>query len=248
MSQDDLFEAPRPASFPPLMSGEELAAGDPFTKAMTRAALGCDSGLIIYRISDDHLSAALVLAPEQPLARAMLALPACALGLQNALGALAPPEVALYLGWDGALWLNGARAGRLRVAAATSEPAQTPDWLVIGLMLQRLPRGEGEGGLDPMRTSLIEEGCGDIDPTRLLESWARHALVWLNRLETGEVRALHADWRGLAHGLGKEVRLTLPRGGAEGTFLGIDEDFALLLRRGDETRALPLTDLLEDIA
>ena len=246
MSEDTLFEAPRPATFPPLMQGEELAAGDPFTKACTRAMLGCDSGLIIYRISADHLRAALVLAPEQPLGEAMAALPACAVGLQNALGALAPPEVAVYLGWDGALWVNGARAGALRVAAASDDPAQVPDWLVIGFELQLLPRGEGEGGLDPTRTSLIEEGCGDVVPLRLLESWARHTLVWLNRLEEGERRALHTDWRGLAHGLGETVKLRLGGEQFEGHFLGIDEDFAMLLRHGNDTRTVALTRLLED--
>ncbi|HHB80565.1 MAG TPA: DUF4444 domain-containing protein [Aliiroseovarius sp.] len=242
---EDLFEAPRPASFPPLMQGEELAAGDPFAKACTRAMLGCDSGLIIYRISADHVRAALVLAPEQALAHAMRALPACALGLQNAIGALAPPEVAVHLGWDGAIWVNGARAGAMQVAASTTRPEDEPDWLVIGLTLQRLPRGEGEGGLDPTRTSLIEEGCGDIDPVRLLESWARHALVWLSRLEGGNLRALHTDWRGLAHGLGKEVTLGLHGQKISGHFLGIDEDFSMLLRQGEATRAIALTDLLE---
>ncbi len=248
MSEDTLFEAPRPATFPPLMQGEELAAGDPFTKACARAMLGCDAGLIIYRISQDHLRAALVLAPEQPLGAAMAALPACALGMQNALGALAPPEVALFLGWDGALWVNGARAGRMRVAAATDDAAAVPDWLVIGLEVQLLPRGEGEGGLDPTRTSLIEEGCGDVVPLRLLESWARHSLVWLNRLEDGERRALHDEWRALAHGLGKMVTLELGDETISGHFLGIDEDFAMLLRNGDDTTALPLTRLLEDAA
>jgi len=245
MREEELFEAPLPANFPPLMQGEELVAGDPFTKACTRAILGCDSGLIIYRISDDHLRAALVLAPEQPLSHAMLALPACGLGLQNALGALAPPEVAVHLGWNGAIWVNGARAGALRVAASTNDPHAIPEWLVIGIDLQLLPRGEGEGGLDPSRTSLIEEGCGDIVPLRLVESWARHVLVWLNQLEAGELHALHDAWRGLAHGLGKEVDLTLPTGPMRGHFLGIDEHFAMLLRHGEDTSLVPLTHLLE---
>ena len=245
MSDDDLFETREPLRLPPLMQGEALAAGDPFTKACTRAMLGCDSGLLCYRISPDHLRAGLVLAPEVPLGRALQMLPTCAVGFQNALGALAPPEVALMLGWDGKLWLNGARAGRLRVAAATRDPEETPDWLVIGLEVLLLPSDGAEGGLDPLRTSLVEEGCGDIDPLRLLESWARHTLVWLNRWEAEGPRPLHGDWRGLAHGIGKTVPITAGNTTHKGHFLGIDEDFAMLLRRGDTTRAIPLTDLLE---
>ncbi len=248
MNDDSLFEAPRPATFPPLMQGEELVAGDPFAKATTRAMLGCDSGLIIYRISENHLRASLVLAPEQPLEQAMLALPACALGMQNALGALAPPEVAVHLGWNGALWVNGARAGQMRVAASGNDPQTPPNWLVVGFDLQRLPRDEGEGGLDPTRTSLVEEGCGDINPLRLLESWARHALIWLNRLDMGETRALHSDWRGLAQGMGKEIAFPLNEREVRGHFLGIDANFAMLLRRGENTNLVPLTDLLEPLS
>jgi len=245
MSDDTLFETPEPLRLPPLMQGEELSAGDPFTKACARAMLGCDSGLVIWQITPEKLRAALVLAPETALAQAMAALPACAVGFQNALGALAPPEVAVFLGWDGAIWVNGARAGRLRVAASTEAPERVPDWLVVGLEVQLIPRGDEEGGLDASRTSLIEEGCGDVAPLRLLESWARHTLVWLSRLEGDGPAALHREWRGLAHGLGEGMEMMLGGEALSGVFLGIDENFGALLRRGEETRLIALTALLE---
>ena len=63
----------------------------------------------------------------------MAALPACAVGFQNALGALAPPEVAVHLDWAGGVRVNGAHCGRLRAAADTRDPLAVPGWLVVGL-------------------------------------------------------------------------------------------------------------------
>ena len=50
----------------------------------------------------------------------------------------------------------------------------------------------------PDRTALFVEGCADVDPARLVESWARHTLAWIARWEDEGPRPLHAEWRGLA--------------------------------------------------
>ena len=241
---DSLFDAPAAASFPPLFTGLALRPGaDPFAKAVAQAMIGVDAGLLPYAITADRLAAAVVFAPEEPLRQAMVALIACGVGLQNAFGALAPPEVGLHLGWPGDIYLNGGRAGRLRVAAAHTDPDAVPDWLVVGLELDLLPPANIEPGARPNETCLAMEGCGDVDPQHLIEAWARHLLVWLHEVETGDPRALATMWRGLAHGLGKDIDLP---DGTRGTFVGIDEDFGLLLRQGDTTRLVPLITLLEN--
>ncbi|MEL6479685.1 MAG: biotin/lipoate--protein ligase family protein, partial [Pseudomonadota bacterium] len=79
--------------FPPLLTGEEVPGGqDPFSKAVAQAAIGCESGLICWHCAEDRLDAAVVFAPEEPLADAMTVVFAVTLGLGDALGALAPPE------------------------------------------------------------------------------------------------------------------------------------------------------------
>ena len=233
-------------NFPPLFSGVEVAGGtDPFAKACAEAALGCDAGTIVYNIAVDRLAAAIVFAPEVTLEDAMAMLPACGVGFQNALGALAPPEVAVHLTWQGGILVNGAACGRLRVAAATADPAAVPDWLAVGLEVRLIPDDPDAPGAEPDLTSLFEEGCVEVAPARLLESWARHTLVWINRWAEEGVRPLHAEWRGLAQDMGEEI--ALDRGGAEmhGIFVGIDERFGLLLRQGDATELVPLSELLE---
>lgn len=225
-------------TFPPLMWGEP-AQGNAFDHACMRATMGCDAGLVAYVLGPLQVEAALVFTPEVPLGKAMAMLPLCGVGLQNALGALAPPEVAVHLGWEGGIRVNGAGCGRFRVMASDVNPAAVADWLVVGFAMPLLP--EDDGGSNPDRTALYAEGCADIAPPALIESWSRHTLSWVNRWETEGSQALHAEWRGLAFGIGEPAA---PEG-QSGTFLGIDEDFGMLLRTGADTRLIPLTTLLE---
>lgn len=228
-------------SFPPLMSGLAVTGQeDPFETACQRAILGCDAGLVTYNLGADLLRAALVFAPEVSLHKSMAMLPTCGVGLQNALGALAPPEVAVHLEWGGGLRINGGRCGRLRIAASTNDPDAIPDWLVVGLELPLWP-ASGDRGETPDQTALYAEGCADVQAPALLESWARHALHWIARWEEDGPEPLHAEWRGLAHGIGEEAHWH----GTSGTFLGVDEDFGMLLRDADTTRLIPLTTQLE---
>ncbi|MFQ5438376.1 MAG: DUF4444 domain-containing protein [Paracoccaceae bacterium] len=241
----NIFEAPQPATFPPLFTGEAVSGStDPFAKACAQAMIGCDAGLLVHSITPDHLKAAIVFAPETPLEDAMVAFIACGVGFQNAMGALAPPEVGVHLGWQGEIYVNGGRAGRLRAGASGNAPTEVPDWLVIGLEVDLLPQGEGETGEHPNDTCMMMEGCGDISAIRLLESWSRHTLVWLNDIENDGPRALHEQWRGLAKGVGEEITINANTG----TFVGIDEAFGLLLKVGNDTCLLPLSGCLENEA
>ena len=159
-------------------------------------------------------------------------LPLCAVGFQNALGALAPPELAVHLGWDGALRLNGAEAGRLALWGGD-------DWLVVSLTLDLLPGGEG--GDDPDRTALYAEGCGEVAPDALLEAWVRHTLTWLDTWAHEGLGPLVRDWSGLWDERGR----TVTAAGLRGEALGVADGLSLVLKTADGPRTLPLTDLLE---
>ena len=227
-------------TFPPLFSGEAVTgAQDPFEKACARAALGCDGGTVVYNIQADMLRAAMVFAPEVALADAMAMLPVCAVGFQNALGALAPPEVAVQFTWPGEIRVNGAGCGRIRAAAAGDDPDVTPDWLVIGVEIPLLLTGVP--GENPEFTALYEEGCSEVDPVRLVEAWTRHTLVWINRWDEEGNKPLHTEWMGLVVGVGEDVR----QSGISGTFLGVDDRFGMLIRDDAATHLVPMSRLLE---
>ncbi|MEL6679955.1 MAG: biotin/lipoate--protein ligase family protein, partial [Pseudomonadota bacterium] len=175
--------APAP-TFPPLLSGLAVGAGlDPFAKAMSMAMIGCDSGLVTYAEAEGRLCWALVLAPEGPLEEAMAMVLAAGVAFSDALGALGPPETAVHLEWPGTIRLNGAQVGAIRagIADADMDPAREVPWLCLGLDVALKMEAGREPGYDPDRTTLAEEGCGDIGATQLLESWSRHMLVWINR-------------------------------------------------------------------
>ncbi|MEX0306859.1 MAG: DUF4444 domain-containing protein [Ruegeria sp.] len=224
--------------FPPLLTGHPVQGGeDPFDRAQAMAALGCDSGTVVYNIQADHLRVAIVFAPEVALLDAMAMLPLCAVGFQNALGALAPPEVAVHLGWDGLICVNGACCGAFHTAASTTDPAEVPDWLIIGWELALLQTSDAPGET-PDVTALYDEGCADVSATQLVESWSRHMLTWLNRWQEDGNAPLHSEWMGLLLGVGEPI-------GEDGVFLGTDERFGMLIRDGADTHLRPLTDLLE---
>lgn len=228
-------------SLPPLFAGLEVAGTiDPFDKACAEAVKGCDAGLVVYDLGANTLRAAIVFAPDVTLGDAMAMLPLCGVGFQNALGALAPPEVAVHLDWNGGLRVNGASCGRLQVAASDTNPAATPDWLVIGLTLPLWPTSD-DPGETPDQTALYSEGCADVQADALLESWVKHTLVGINTWLDQGVNALQKDWRALAHGMGEDIAMN----GLSGTFLGVDEQFGLLLRDSKTTHLIPLTTLLE---
>ena len=186
------------------------------------------------------LRAALVFAPDVELVDAMAMLPLCGVGFQNALGALGPPEVAVHLEWAGGLRINGASCGTLRVAASSSNPRAEPDWMVIGLELPLWPETDAPGDI-PEQTALYAEGCADVNAMELLESWVKHTLVGINTWTEDGVKALHKDWRGLSHGIGEDITMNE----ISGTFLGVDEQFGMLIRAADTTHLVPLTYLLE---
>ena len=225
---------------PPLFSGQDAAGQDPFAQACATAAAGCDAGLVVYDLASDQLRAAIVLAPEVPLAKATIMMPVCGIGFQNALGAIGPPEVSVHLGWHGGIYVNGGRCGGLQMAASHTDPLAEPDWLVIGLTLQLWPKSD-DMGLTPDKTALYAEGCAEVDAITLLEAWVRHTLVGINTWADSGNQNLIREWDGLAHGKDKTITVS----NHTGTFLGVDENLGLLLKTDTETVLIPLTDLLK---
>lgn len=233
-------------SFPPLLRGEETMPGmDPFAKAVASAALGTDPGLICWARDPAALRAAVVLAPEAALQRAVGITFAVALGLGDALGALGPPEVAVHYVWPDRFKVNGANCGRMRAAAATTDPRAEPDWLVVGVEMPYLAASDSDPGHSPDQTCLADEGCLDVTPPRLLESWSRHMLHWIHRWLADGFQPLHAAWRDRAWGIGE----ALPEDGREdGLFMGLDEFGGMLMKTQRSTELRPLTTMLEDLS
>ena len=111
--------------------------------------------LVSYGITKTTLSAGFVFAPDVQLLKSLAMFPLCGVSFQNALGALAPPEVAVHLEWSGQIRVNAAKCGMLSVAVSDPDPAAIPGWLVVGLNVPLWMDGDAPGNT-PDATSLIE--------------------------------------------------------------------------------------------
>ncbi|MEQ9042059.1 MAG: biotin/lipoate--protein ligase family protein [Silicimonas sp.] len=231
-------QARRALEFPPLLTGIAVT-DDPFQAALQSVADEVEPGAVFYGVDPARMQAAIVLAPEEPLQSALRVSFAVALGLNDALGALAPPEVGVHLVWPDRIKVNGAFCGTLAFAASTREPGDEPDWLIVGLEMPLVRPAASEPGHDPDRTALYEEGCSDIALPDLIEAWGRHMMNWLHIYLTEGFEPLHREWRAKGDGLGGEV--TYPQAG---TFVGLDENGGMILKTGETTRILSLADRL----
>ncbi len=162
-------------------------------------------------------------------------------GLAESLGALAPPEVPVHFQWPDRIKVNGAVCGSVRFAANVSDPEAHPDWLVIGIDVPFIP-ASGEPGENPNQTCLYEEGCVDITPMALLESWSRHTLLWLTYFMDSGFERVHNEWRPRCDTLGKMIDYPRP-----GLFVGLDEKGRMLLREGVMTETLSLIKFAEHL-
>tara|TARA_Y100001973_G_scaffold89961_1_gene136899 strand:+ start:217 stop:921 length:705 start_codon:yes stop_codon:yes gene_type:complete len=228
--------------FPPLLTGEVVPRHtDPFDKAVSRAIAGVDSGTIFYSQGEDTLRAALVLAPETPLEEAIQAVYVAQIGLAESLGALAPPEVPVHFQWPDRIKVNGAVCGGVRFAADVSDPKAYPNWLVIGIHVPFTMTGN-EPGETPDETCLREEGCVDLTPMVLLESWSKHTLLWLTYFLDSGFERVHADWRPRCDTLGMQINY--PR---QGLFVGLDDKGRMLLREDVMTETVSLIEFAEHL-
>lgn len=217
-------------SFPP---GYEVRVclDDPFGTAIAAAKDGAEDGLLLWQDRSDCLNAAMVLRPLDPLRRAMTLSQVGLLGLLDGFAALAPPETPAGLMWPDRLLVNDGVVGGVRVShgplVGKLEFDDVPDWLVLGFTIRiQTDSGGREPGEQVEYTSLFEEGCGEITPRLLIESFSRHFLGWLDRWQEQGYEPVR--WTAERHQAEKRLRLE-PDGDA--SLDNIRQDLVAALRR-----------------
>lgn len=226
--------------FPPLLTGIAVTAdADPVAAALGMAD-DAEPGTVVYAKDDDALRLALILAPDRPLEQAAGVGFVPMLGLNDALGALAPPEVGLHIEWPGTVRINGAKAGAFRMLADTNIPTTEPDWLIIGLTLSLRDPATTAPGETPDQTTLADEGCGELLVVDLIEAWARHMMNWLHTYMSDGFAPVARAWWSLAWQ--REDAVEAPE---TGTFLGLDDLGGMILKTDAGTKGLPLWKTVE---
>mgnify|MGYP001433059369 CR=1 FL=1 len=225
---------------PPLLKAVAVASSyDVHDKAIALAA-SSDVGTVFYSEAVDRMYIAVVLSPEVTLADAGQMLFAMMIAAGDAIGALAPPEVAVSYQMPGYILLNKGRAGVVRVAV---DPAacdrSVPDWMVVSAEVMLTTHDVGEESWQQSNeyehTSLAEEGGGHISRTRLVESCSRHFLVWVNRWQDDGFRPLFDAWM---HRLETSLQVVFEAtSGVE--WLGLDETGAMLVKMDGKPVSIP---------
>lgn len=193
-----------------------------FERAVRAAPRGIEDGTVYWCDRPDRLDLALVLEPEAPAAATLEAVHVLVVAACEALAELLPPAVPVACAWPGDLILDGARVGGVRAALApTSDAASRPPWLVLGLCVQLDPLDDAPGAL-PDRTTLADQGAGDVTAVALLEAVTRYFLLWTSRwLEDGP-GGVRAAWNRRCYRLGEVGELTVEGERITGLVSGLD--------------------------
>jgi len=165
----------------------------------------------------------------------------------DSLGAMTPPQVGVSFSWPGHIRVNGGLAGEINAAAGGKrDSTSTPDWMVLRLWLRhRREDHEPEPGDVPEQTWLSEEGCEELTPTDIIESYSRHFLTWLNDWNEDGFRSAHASWLFRAQERDEDVSVTIGGKTFTGLMQGLDDSGNLLVKDGDKTNAAMLIDAFE---
>lgn len=166
---------------PALPPGFAIVPGgrDAWEAAVRGAGAGDDPGGVRWSFVEGLLHVAVVLAPDRPLGDSSPIVALGMLALFDALATLAPPQVPIHLLPPDGLTVDGGRVATVRAAMAPGPSDMPPEWAVLGFEV-KIQAGDAEPGRTPDRTSLHEEGFGDVTADDILVNSLRHLLVWLD--------------------------------------------------------------------
>jgi biotin-(acetyl-CoA carboxylase) ligase len=163
--------------------------GDAWDAAVRGAGTGDDPGSVRWRFAEGTMHIAVVLAPDRPIQDAGPIVALGALALFDALATLAPPQVPIQLLPPDGLAVDGGRVATVRAAMAAGSSDMSPEWAVLGWEIT-VQASDAEPGRRLDRTSLHEEGFGDVTADDILVNSLRHLLVWLDAWGEDGIAAL----------------------------------------------------------
>jgi biotin-(acetyl-CoA carboxylase) ligase len=203
---------------PPFTAVRLREVGDAFAHAIS-VANDQGAGTLVYVGRFDLAEFALVLEPDEPLAKARRAFYAGMMALADALAAHAQPETTISIDWPDSISINHGLVGGGRLAwpNGTAE-AETPPWLVFGAMIRTVSMTGIEPGLNPLTTALEEEGFTDVMSNEVVESFARNFMLAIDSWQESGFGAVAKNYL---------ARLPLEKGLRR----DVDENGDLMVRR-----------------
>jgi len=244
-----LYYEPDPANendpplLPPILTPIPVVNGiDVFAKAIAVAGKS-ETGTVLYSENPEYVEVAIILSPEIPKIKCNQMLYIMMVASGDAIGALAPPEVAVTYAFPGFIFLNRGEAGLVRVEIAPSNDDQSiPDWMVVGLKLRLNNNIEiNENEINADVTSLADEGGGYVSRTRAIESLSRHFLAWISQWEDEGFKPVTEVWNKRR----EETKVVTLKSGQEVSWVGLDENGLAIVKSNAQEVFLSPIDIIE---
>lgn len=196
-------------SVPPIFSAVAIDPDrDPFAAARDMAMDGANPATIVWTPQGDRADCAVILSPDAALTPSLLVTYVVMNAIGDTLGALIPPVIPLAFGWPDRILMNGATVGGLRADWPKPEtPDAVPEWMVLGVTLVMRPASDEDAPRLANQTTMVEEGCVELTPVDILESFSRHLLYWMNRWQDESFGPIKAAWLARAAGYGSNTDL-----------------------------------------
>jgi biotin-(acetyl-CoA carboxylase) ligase len=201
------------------------------------AADGGEAGLFVWRPAADCIDCAILLRPEEARAQVMPVVLVASLALLDGLGSAGPAAVGADLVWPAGLRVNSGLCGGI---ALDLGPGDKPEWAVVVVDLRKSSTPGIEGGERPDVTTLHNEGFADMADRDLVEAFARHFLVWMDRWEEQGLAPIARHWLHCARSVSKDTVLMIGDELIAGTIEGLDDIGGLSLDTANGRRILPL--------
>lgn len=216
--------APPQSTFPPILAVRRVTApACPFDDAVEGAARGdLRAADALWSTDGGRAELAIVLEPEVAAPTALEVAAVMFLAVADSLGAVMPPQTSVVLRWPQTLLLNVGEVGRISLAFDRNADERSPDWLVVAASLQVGSLADArEPGDIVDRTSLAEEGAGELAATTLLHAIAAHFLVWPDHWQQGGLTAFERQLAERIEGFGSPVLIRDGHDGFIGRVLGV---------------------------
>ncbi len=161
----------------------------------------------------------------------------------DAAGSISAPEIAINYRWPSEILVNEASVGSVDVILSDEHSDEIPNWMILGISIAIAPNTAiQDPGIDADRTTMWDEGCGDISRTELLESVSRHLVNWIHTWSEDGFRPVHEQWMGRISEKNKLSPVL-----ASGVFQGLDAHGNALVKTDSGTKILETLDALETI-
>ncbi len=189
---------------------------------------------------EGNLHCSLILRPECAVETALQLGFVAALAVCDAIGHVIEPGHEVWCKWPNDVLLGGKKVAGILLESEAGGNAM-PEWVVLGVGINVAHFPED---VDFPATSLWEEGCRHVDEVDLLEAFARHFLVWVNRWLDDGFDPVRKRWLQRSKGLGQTIEVRLDKETLSGTFADLDKDGALIVEvAGGERRRITAGDV-----